>query len=428
MKKLALILLTVATLLSCENNKGHEHDGHGHEHGEEQEDGHGHNEESEHHVEDEITITSQQAKSINLKIGALKSLKVSEVIETNGELELAPQNIADVHVLIGGVITKINVIEGTKVKKGQVLATLQHPDIIKIQEDLISQNSELNYLKQEFKRQEKLYTEKVGSGKEFQKIKADYEGRNALVDALKAKVRMLGLNPEKVINGSITESLNVRSPLNGKVSLVETNIGEYVSTDKRLFQVVDNDHLHCAFRIYENDILKVREGQEITVSSPSFGNKSFIATIYAISPAFEETPKALHIHADLKKHDDRLISGMYVSGKIKTDSIQRSVLPRTAVVQEEGKKYVFIHHEESEEAQHIHEDHTEHDGEHNHIEENDHENEIHFKKVEVKTGIEEGDWIEILNTDDLSDNTEIALTSAYYLQAEMGKGETEHEH
>lgn len=414
--------------MSCESNKGHEHDGHGHEHGEEQEDGHGHNEESEHHVEDEITITTKQAKSINLKIGELKSLKVSEVIETNGELELAPQNIADVHVLIGGVITKINVIEGTKVKKGQVLATLQHPDIIKIQEDLISQNSELNYLKQEFKRQEKLYTEKVGSGKEFQKIKADYEGRNALVDALKAKVRMLGLNPEKVINGSITESLNVRSPLNGKVSLVETNIGEYVSTDKRLFQVVDNDHLHCAFRIYENDILKVREGQEIIVSSPSFGSKSFIATIYAISPAFEETPKALHIHADLKKHDDRLISGMYVSGKIKTDSIQRNVLPRTAVVQEEGKKYVFIHHEESKEAQHVHEDHSEHEGEHNHTEENDHENEIHFKKTEVKTGVEEGNWIEILNAENLSDNKEIALTSAYYLQAEMAKGETEHVH
>lgn len=428
MKKLALILLTVATLLSCESNKGHEHDGY--EHGEEQEDGHGHNEESEHHGEDEITITSQQAKSINLKIGALKSLKVSEVIETNGELELAPQNIADVHVLIGGVITKINVIEGTKVRKGQVLATLQHPDIIKIQEDLISQNSELNYLKQEFKRQEKLYTEKVGSGKEFQKIKADYEGKNALVDALKAKVRMLGLNPEKVINRKITESLNVRSPLNGKISLIETNIGEYVSTDKRLFQVVDNDHLHCAFRIYENDILKVREGQEIIVSSPSFGSQSFVATIYAISPAFEETPKALHIHADLNKHDDRLISGMYVSGKIKTDSIRRSVLPRTAIVQEEGKKYVFIHHEklEPEENQHVHEDHTEHDGEHNHIGENDHKNEIHFKKIEVKTGIEEGDWIEILNTDYLSDNKEIALTSAYYLQAEMGKGETEHEH
>lgn len=426
MKKLALIILTVATLFSCETNKGHEHDGH--EHGEHREEGHSDDEGSKHHVEDEITITSQQAKSINLKIGSLKSLKVSEVIETNGELELAPQNIADVHVLIGGVITKINVIEGSKVRKGQVLATLQHPDVIEVQEDLISQNSELNYLKQEFRRQEKLYNEKVGSGKEFQKIKAEYNGKKALVDALKAKIKMLGLNPEKVINGTITESLNITSPLNGKVSLVQTNIGEYVSTDKRLFQVVDNDHLHCAFRIYEKDILKVREGQEVIVTSPSFGNKSFIAVIYAISPAFEETPKALHVHADLKEHDDRLISGMYVSGKIETDSIKRNVLPRTAVVQEEGKKYIFIHHEVSEETQHIPEDHTEHNGEHNHIEENEHENEIHFKKVEVKTGIEEGDWIEILNTEDLSDNTEIALTSAYYLQAEMGKGETAHEH
>ena len=46
----------------------------------------------------------------------------------------------------------------------------------------------------------------------------------------------------------------------------------------------------------------------------------------------------------------------------------------------------------------------------------------------MNENIEEGDWIEILNTDDLSDKSEIALTSAYYLQAEMAKGETEHVH
>ena len=414
MKKIIYILFTSLILFSCENNS---HEGHGHE------DEHSHSE-SEHHEENGVTISQEQAEDLKIKVGHFSEIKLSEEIETNGELELTPQNIADVHVFIGGVITKIHVIEGDKVKKGQILAVLQHPDIIKLQEDLISKSAELSYLESEYKRQEKLYNEEVGSGKEFQKIKSEYNSAKAIVDALKIKLQMLGLNAEQVVEGEIKQSIAVVSPLGGTVSHVETNVGEYVSTDKRLFQIVDNQKVHCAFKVYENDILKVKKGQEIKVTSPSFGAKSFVATIYSISPVFDENPKSVRVQARFQKMDERLISGMYVSGKIKTDSLTRIVVPRTAIISEEDKKYVFIHHED-EGSEHRHE---EHDGEHNHMEEHQHQNEIHFKKIEVKTGIEEGDWVEILNLDDIPKDAEIALTSAYYLQAEIGKGETEHVH
>lgn len=418
MKNIAYIILATFLLYSCGSTEKSHEDGHNHE------EEHGHSHEGESHDENEVSISSKQATNLNLRLGGFNNIKISEVIEANGELELAPQNIADVHVLMGGVITKINVIEGSKVKKGQVLATMKHPDIIKLQEDLISKNSELSYIEKEYKRQEKLYSEKVGSGRDYQKVKSEYEGVKALVDALKAKVRMLGLNPEHVIKGKISEYVSIRSPLDGKVSLVETNIGEFVSTDKRLFQVVDNNHLHCAFRIYEKDILKVKEGQKIEVSSPSFGNRTFTAIIYAISPAFEENPKSLHIHADFEEHDDRLISGMYVTGKIKTDSISRKVLPRNAVVTEGEKKYAFIKSmEEKHEAEHANEEEHSHEGEHDHD-----EPKLRFLKMEVLTGIEQDDWIEILNASDFPEDAETVLNSAYYLQAELGKGETEHEH
>lgn len=418
MKNIAYIILATFLLYSCGSTEKSHEDGHNHQ------EEHGHSHEGESNDENEVSISSKQATNLNLRLGSFSSIKVSEVIEANGELELAPQNIADVHVLMGGVITKINVIEGSKVKNGQVLATMKHPDIIKLQEDLISKNSELSYIEKEYKRQEKLYSEKVGSGRDYQKVKSEYEGVKALVDALKAKIRMLGLNPEHVINGKISEYVSIRSPLDGKVSLVETNMGEFVSTDKRLFQVVDNNHLHCAFRIYEKDILKVKEGQQIEVSSPSFGNRTFTATIYAISPAFEENPKSLHIHADFEEHDDRLISGMYVTGKIKSDSISRKVLPRNAVVTEDEKKYVFIKSmEEKHVGEHAHEEEHSHEGEHDH-----NEPQLKFLKMEVVTGVEQDDWVEILNAPEFPKNTEAVLNSAYYLQSEIGKGETEHSH
>ncbi len=418
MKKIVYILFTTLILFSCENKSNHE--GHEHEHS---------HSESEHHNENEVAISLEQAEDLKIKIGQFSEIKLSEEIETNGELELAPQNLADVHVFMGGVITKIYVIEGDKVKKGQTLAVLQHPDIIKLQEELISKSAELQYLESEYKRQEKLYNEEVSIGKEFQKIKSEYNGAKAILNALKIKLQILGLNAEQIAEGKIKQSITIVSPLNGTVSHVGTNIGEYVSTDKRLFQIVDNQKVHCAFKLFENDILKVKKGQEIKVTSPSFGTKSFMATIYAISPVFDENPRSVRVQANFQQLEEQLISGMYISGRIKTDSLKRTVLPRTAIVKEEDKKYVFIHHED-EGVKHKHGEHFdgEHHHDHNHLEENDHKNEIHFKKIEVKTGFEEGDWVEVLNPTEFSQDAEIALTSAYYLQAEIGKGETEHVH
>lgn len=425
MKKIAYAILALFLLISCEEHEGHNHEGHdheGHDHGGHEHEGHDHGVEEGHH-DGEVILTDNQAESLQIKIGVFQSRKFSELIEVNGELELTPQHIADVHVLIGGVISEIKVVEGDPIKKGQVLASLKHPEIIKIQEELISKSTNLIYLENEYERQKTLNNEEVGSGKEYQKIKSEYLGAKGLVDALVARIELLGLNADRIMEGQIVSEIAIKSPINGRVSLVETNIGEHVSTDKRLFQIVNNTQLHAAFRVYENDILKVVEGQEIVVNSPSLGNQSLEATIYAISPVFEDNPKNVHIQAKFNKPDSRFISGMYVSGKIQTDSLVRVVVPRSAVIIDEGEKFVFVHHEDENDAEPDHEGHD-----HEHLEEIDHHDEIHFKKMLVKTGIEEGEWIEVLNVSEFPENVEIALNSAYYLQAEIGKGETEHVH
>lgn len=398
MKNILYITLSVTLLFSCTNTTIEvDHHDHGHGHND-----HGHDEHAEHgNMEGIVLLSDAQAASIDLKIGGLSKMPFSEVIETNGVTELDPQNIADIHVLIGGVIDNIRVIEGSKVKKGSILASVKHPDIIKLQEDLISQNAQLSYVENEYQRQETLYKEKVGSGKEYQKIKAEYDGLKALTDALKAKLKILGMDPEMVLEGKIAEVIYVRSPLNGKVSLVDTKIGEFVSTDRRLFQVVDNSHVHAALRVYENDIMKIREDQKVEVTSPAVPDKKFTATIYAISPAFEDNPKNVHVHADFDIHDDRLISGMYISGKITTAPKERVVVPRAAVTADEKYNYIFMQEEEG-------------------------ENE--FRRVAVKTGIEEGDWIEIVDAAKLPKDIQIALNGAYYLLAELDKGEMEHSH
>lgn len=55
-------------------------------------------------------------------------------------------------------------------------------------------------------------------------------------------------------------------------------------------------------------------------------------------------------------------------------------------------------------------------------------NDWSFKPIEVILGAKDGDWIAVQFSEEIEPNTKFAYNNAYYLIAEMKKGETEHEH
>ena len=117
--KSVFLLLTIGLLIaSCGGGDDHA----GHDHGEA-----GHEEHGDDH-EEEVHFSEQQYASLNMKIDSLRYRNINSYVQANGQLEVPPQNEAIVTAVIGSNVKSIKVIEGDKVKKGQVLAYLSHPD------------------------------------------------------------------------------------------------------------------------------------------------------------------------------------------------------------------------------------------------------------------------------------------------------------
>ncbi len=338
----------------------------------------------------------------------MEKRNISKGIYVTGVLELAPQDKADISPILGGVVNKLYVFEGDVVKKGQILLTLSNPDFIQLQQDFITNLHEFKFKEQEYHRQKKLYEEKVGSGREFQRVTSEYRTSKSTSEALKVKLEMLGLNIEKITQGEIFKTMNIVSPIKGIVSLVETNIGAYVEPLSKVFEIVDNDKVHADFMVYEKDISQVKKGQKVLFTTSSLPDIVLDSEIYAISPAFEENPKAVHIHSKINTKHKILTSGMYIQGKIIVEDILTNVLPEQAIVREDEKSFIFVKLEN------------------NHHNDDDHN--FEFEQIEVITGIISDGYIEIKLLNPLPKNAQIAEKGAYYLLAEKGKESTEHNH
>ncbi len=391
----------------------------------------------EEHEKGTVSLTKQQMNAINLELVTIQSKKMNIAVNASGNLEVAPHHKADISSIIGGIVKNIYVIEGDYVKKGKIMARIEHPDIVQMQQDYINNLNSLNFLEKEYNRRKILYQEKVGSGKEFQKITAEYKNSKINLKAQKMKLNILGLNITQIEKGNILPYINIVSPLNGKVSLVETNIGTYAAPLTKLFEIVNNDELHADVMVFEKDISKIKIGQKITFTTTSISNKEFSGKIHAISPVFEENPKAIHVHAEIKNKDKVLIPGMYIHGQIIADNVFTDVLPEKAIITENEKTYIFIKiNEEHNHITHNKENkneisdkkthnHNENGSKHNNILK---ENEYTFKMIEIITGIKNKDYIEVKLLNNLPNNVKVVANGAYFLLAEIGKEETEHSH
>ncbi|QDO94718.1 efflux RND transporter periplasmic adaptor subunit [Formosa sediminum] len=400
MKKLLYIgVFTLFTsLVSCGSKDANTHDSHeDHDASESHHDEHG-----EHEEENAVHLKTSQFEALNMKVDTLSLRSMAGYVEANGALDVPPQNEAAITTIVGANISAIKVIEGDKVEKNQVVAYLSHPNIIKMQTDYLNAFSNSNYLQKNYERQKTLYDSGVGSGANFQKSEAEYQASKALVNGLGAQLQLLHLNPKSIQNGTIYQQVALRTPIEGYVQKVNVKTGQYVAPETEVFEIVNTHHVHADLMVFEKDVHLVKIGQHVRFTVQSFPEDELIAEIYSVSQSFEENPKAVHVHAEIKNEKGHLIPGMYIKGKIQVKASASLAIPEQAIYKEGDRFYVFKAKAEPEAWQ--------------------------FEPVEVILGAKDGEWQAVTFLETLDKATQFALNNAYYLSAELKKASAGHHH
>ena len=368
-----------------------------------------HADEHDDHAEEgtaEVSITTEQAKVLGLTTGKVMQKSLGDNIKVNGFLDLYPQDQAKVNAFIGGNISNIYVVEGTQIKKGQILARLEHPDYIQMQQELQQSVSDLDYLKTEYERKKKLYEEDISSGREYQKARSEYFATRSKINGLKAKLRLLNLNVDKVVAGELFPTVPIVSPIDGFIGEVYVSIGDYADPGANMFYITNNAKTHVDFRVYEKDIYKIKIGQKAYFTIANKPGELIEAHIQTIGRTFEDDPKAIHVHATIDSRvTTNLLPGLYVEGRIIENEKITNVLPEEAIVQEGNRSFVFI--KDSAESN---------------------DKVLTFKVRDVTTGIKDAGFIEVTFAEPLAADAEIVINGAYMLSSELVKGELEHDH
>jgi cobalt-zinc-cadmium efflux system membrane fusion protein len=290
---------------------------------------------------DVVVLSAPQLKSANIVSGVMQKKSMHKIIKVSGVIDVPPSNIVSISIPLGGYLKKTTLIPGTLVKKGAILATLEDPSYIQLQEDYLTSKSKLEYLEADFNRQKTLNETKATSEKLYQLAKSDYESQKYMVKALSEKLKLIGLNPASLNENNISRAINFYAPISGYVTKVNVNIGKYVSPTDVLFEIVDPSDLHLRLTVFENDASNLKIGNDVSYYINNNIKEKHKASIIVFTPNINEN-RSTDVHCHLLGTVKNLYPGTFVNAEIALDNANLNAIPEEAIIKWENKPHVFL--------------------------------------------------------------------------------------
>lgn len=342
----------------------------------------------------ELVLTEDLVKKLNLEVGKIEKHTLGATVKVNGVLDVPPQNLVTISAPLGGFVKQTELLQGMKIKKGQVLALMEHPDYIQLQQDYLDAKDQLELLELDYKRQQELAAENVNSTKTLQQAKSNFNRTKVKAEGLKARLAMINITPSALESGTIKQTISITSPISGYVSQVNVNLGMYVSPTDVMFKIVDTDHLHAEVQVFEKDITKLKIGQHMRFT---LVNESVerIADVYLIGKEIS-AERTVRVHCHLEEEDSTLIPGMYFSGVIEVGDKPVLAVKSDAIVNFDGKDYLFVLKAKNT-----------------------------FELVEIKAGVTDAGFTEVMLPEGFDVSASIVIQGTYTLISQLKNTEEE---
>lgn len=266
---------------------------------------------------------------IPVKIKNIKYEPFRHYIEVQGNIEAVEQ--AHISPEMGGQIKKIHVREGQRVKKGQLLVSL-NTDVTESSIQEVKTSLELT--KKLYDKQKSLWEQKIGTEMQYLEAKNAYEQTEARLKTLKAQLEMS----------------NIRAPFNGIIDDIFQKEGELGTPGFQILQMVNLSRLKIAAEVSEIYMPSIAKGKMIEVSIPTYPEMKLNVPVYRTGNVINPANRTFKIEVQLNNRGEKLKPNMFAVMKINDLTIDSAIIVPSNIVKKdilktgEGtfKEFLFI--------------------------------------------------------------------------------------
>ena len=294
--------------------------------------------------------------------------KFNHFIELQGNVK-TKQNVL-VYPEMPGILNKVYVKEGQKVKKDQILATIDDGGL---SQQLLLLKSNEQLAKTTFERQKRLWDQKIGSEIQYLQAKTSYDSQKNATKQLKKQL------------GKFT----IRAPFSGIIDDVFKEKGTVVAPGPgaELFRIINLSDMYVETDVPESYISSIKKNKMVEVNFPILG-RSYDSSIRQVGNFINPSNRTFRIEVGIPNLDGEIKPNLTAKLRLNDYSNSNAILIPQSIISENAKGQQFIYV----------------------VKDNKEKNQVYAERLVIETGKTNGDFIEV--TKNLDANVEVILEGA----------------
>ncbi|HEY0339505.1 MAG TPA: efflux RND transporter periplasmic adaptor subunit [Steroidobacteraceae bacterium] len=287
---------------------------------------------------DSIDVATVSERAFPLQRDAVGSIDFNEDLSTQ---VFAPYQ---------GRIVTLSARLGDNVARGEVLFTIESPDLIQADSTLIATAGVLDLTSRALERARELYKVQGIAEKDLQQAVSDQQTAEGALKAARNAVEVFGKRPEEIDRMVKTREIDpylvVRSPISGRVTARNAAPGLFVQPGNppAPYSVADISRVWMNASVTESDMPLVRKGQKVQVAILALPNRVFSGEISTVGASVDPQLHRGMLRAEIDDPKHELLPGMFASFIIATgDPMSAAAVPLDGVIREgDGSMTVWV--------------------------------------------------------------------------------------
>lgn len=270
----------------------------------------------------------------------------SETLRVTGKVEFDEQRVARIGASVTGRVIDVIAIPGQEVEPGDVLARINSTELGQAQLAFLKARAADELAQRAAERARILYKEDVIAKADLQRRESEASTAAAERRAMADQLRVLGMPQKQIDTLGQTGNVNSISPVTASIpgTVVERRIaqGQVVQPADALFTVSDLSVVWVTAQVPEQEAYLLAPGQPMKIEVPALKNRVYEGQLVHISELVSNDSRTVAARTVIDNPDRQLKPGMLATMLISATTVDRPVVPASAVIREDGYDHVFI--------------------------------------------------------------------------------------
>jgi cobalt-zinc-cadmium efflux system membrane fusion protein len=291
-----------------------------------------------------VRLSPDVVRAAGIKTAGAVLDSLPATVDLTGEIAADPDRSARLAARVPGRIIDVRAKEGERVKAGQVIATLESPELARARAALASAIARAKAARLNADRLQSLAAKSLASGQEVAAATAEAAALDAEVAAARQTLDAFGQGAELAQGGSAR--VTIRSPLAGFILSRDGVQGQTVDAEHVIAVVGDLEHAYFLGRLFEKDLARVKVGAASDVRLNAYPKEVFEGKIETIGHQLDPAARTVTARIVVRNHGDLVKVGLFGTARVVVGPSEarakRVVVPLAAVTRVANKDVVFV--------------------------------------------------------------------------------------